>query len=53
MFKFFFVSKPSAVHSYTNATIKALMCYRLIGRWSKIQATRYADGRWLKGEYNG
>jgi hypothetical protein len=28
-----------------NRTIKTLTCGFLPGRWPKIQATRYADGR--------
>ena len=31
----------------TTATIKARMCFCLSGRWSEIQANRFAGGRWL------
>jgi len=41
------VFKPGATRPVTTATFKALTCFCLFGLWPKIQATRYAVGRWL------
>jgi hypothetical protein len=39
--------KPGALHPVPTSTFKALTCFWIFGRWPKIQATRYACGRWL------